>query len=557
MIKHIVLVIILGSLGLSLDTNFSLQTKYGDGNKVKGLRGEKVYSEYKFLENILDINVIFDNDIFVSTQLEYSSPPVFGESVKGLNNFVIDYMADQYSIKAGNLYTLYGRGLSLNMTQNQNIDFDNSLVGIEAVYNYNDISIFGLIGNSEFKYRSNPVNEIPNLQLNNKVFFIGSEIFTQNLGTVLISYLDQVSKMSEEDIVEYWSSTLFDAGEDLFIRYPDIEPQGDDNLETKDLNFGWNYHLFGVDFYIEKVWNTYTRILGDTEYGSKLYASLYFDIGGTGITYEYKNYDQKYFIPTLSGAPIVYREGNSTLASRNSHSINWGDEVGHQIELNRSIGSLNWLGNLSFSHKHDIEDKSSNFINTTLNVIGYDKSIENYTLYPFRQFFSELSGYVLDEKFYFKFGIDQLDKVKKDYGTLFLSTSAYTVPTMFTLNLGSGNSITSYIEYQEKETDLLSSELSSIVRDFYIQKYFSLTYNYSNFISLSLFYEDETHEDSINKVSESDYWRGYDLTAELNSTSQVSIFYGSQKGGLVCANGVCAEQPGFDNGVKITLRTIF
>ena len=229
----------------------------------------------------------------------------------------------------------------------------------------------------------------------------------------------------------------------------------------------------------------------------------------------------------------------------------------NEVELNRSIGSLNWLGNLSFSHKHDIEDESSNFINTTLNVIGYDKSIENYTLYPFRQFFSELSGYVLDEKFYFKFGIDQLDKVKKDYGTLFLSTSAYTVPTMFTLNLGSGNSITSYIEYQEKETDLLGSELSSIVRDFYIQKYFSLTYNYSNFISLSLFYEDETHEDSINKVSESDYWRGYDLTAELNSTSQVSIFYGSQKGGLVCANGVCAEQPGFDDGVKITLRTIF
>ena len=64
-------------------------------------------------------------------------------------------------------------------------------------------------------------------------------------------------------------------------------------------------------------------------------------------------------------------------------------------------------------------------------------------------------------------------------------------------------------------------------------------------------------EDSINKVSETDIWQGYDITAKLNSTSQFSVFYGSQKGGLVCANGVCAEQPGFDDGIKVTLRTIF
>jgi len=35
------------------------------------------------------------------------------------------------------------------------------------------------------------------------------------------------------------------------------------------------------------------------------------------------------------------------------------------------------------------------------------------------------------------------------------------------------------------------------------------------------------------------------------------LFYGSQKGGLVCANGICAEQPGFEDGFKVTLRSIF
>ena len=126
MIKCFISGFFLVSLVFSLDVNFSLETKYGDGNKVTSQDGTPVYSDYKFIENILDINSTFDNGIFISTQLEYSDPPVLGASVKGLNNFVIDYMGDNYSVKLGNLYSLYGRGLSLNMTQNQNIDYDHA-----------------------------------------------------------------------------------------------------------------------------------------------------------------------------------------------------------------------------------------------------------------------------------------------------------------------------------------------------------------------------------------------------------------------------------------------
>ena len=37
----------------------------------------------------------------------------------------------------------------------------------------------------------------------------------------------------------------------------------------------------------------------------------------------------------------------------------------------------------------------------------------------------------------------------------------------------------------------------------------------------------------------------------------VSFFIGSQKGGLVCANGTCVIQPDFKNGFKITSKLIF
>ena len=59
------------------------------------------------------------------------------------------------------------------------------------------------------------------------------------------------------------------------------------------------------------------------------------------------------------------------------------------------------------------------------------------------------------------------------------------------------------------------------------------------------------------KGSKSNKWTGADLSYKLNTETQVSLFYGSQKGGLVCANGICAEQPGFENGYKITFRSFF
>ena len=47
------------------------------------------------------------------------------------------------------------------------------------------------------------------------------------------------------------------------------------------------------------------------------------------------------------------------------------------------------------------------------------------------------------------------------------------------------------------------------------------------------------------------------LALNIDDLNQISLFYGSQKGGLVCANGSCVMQPDFDEGVKLTYRTSF
>ena len=558
MIKYFILWVCLLSLAFSIDVNFSLETKYGDGSKITGQASNNPdTTDYNFIENILDINTIFDNGVFLSTQLEYSNPPVFGASVKGFNNFVIDYMGDNYSIKLGNLYSLYGRGLSLNMTQNQNIDYDNSVTGIEFKYTLNDLNLFCLWGTSEFNYRSNPAFIETDFRLDNNIYFIGSEYYHDKIGMLQYSVLYEESKIGTDHINKYYSGNS-DIGKEISDRFPQGFPESvnSDTLKTIDHNLAWNYQFLGADFYIEKVWNTYTKVLGDTESGSKLYLSLYFDIAGTGITYEYKNYDQKYYIPTLAGAPIGFREGSSTLASRNNHAMNWGDEVGHQIELNRAIGNLKWLGNLSLAYKHEQDGYDEISFSQVLKM---DNESDIYHQYPFRQLYSEISGYTLNDKFYFKLGIDQFDEFKMK-GESNEGTSALTFPSMSTFNIGGGNSITSYIEYQKRDYSLRDEDLVLTRLDNYKARYISLTYNYVNFLSFSIFYDDERFEKKVFDIVWDEginIWRGYDITAKVNSTSQFSVFYGSQKGGLVCANGVCAEQPGFDDGIKVTLRSIF
>ena len=110
---------------------------------------------------------------------------------------------------------------------------------------------------------------------------------------------------------------------------------GQDTLYTYEHNFSGSINLFESDIYIENSQVSYNTANEKQLCGSKLYGSIYRDILGFGITYEYKNYSMEDYIPTLSNPPIVFREANSSLASRNSHVINWSDEIGHQLHYQK------------------------------------------------------------------------------------------------------------------------------------------------------------------------------------------------------------------------------
>jgi len=532
-----------GILFAQLEMNYSYEMKYGDGQQVLVTSPNNLFpkgEDYNYLENIMEINTTFPNGVYLFTQLEYSNPPVLGESIQGINKFYIDYYWDKLYFKVGDIYSLQGRGLSLNLMQDQNIDYDNSVRGLEYRYDvFDNFSLYSIIGQSEYKYRSDPAEREKDLLLDSKLNFSGFEYDHHLIGTISSSLLlndifsDDINNMTDYKLTEY--------------------------------DFTWSRQIKNIDLFIEYLLSETNG--AHTTNGEKLYTMFYTDIYDYGITYEFKNYLLNHNRQIISAnAPIVFRESNSPLISSNSHAINWHDEIGHQIEINKNFSTKFIIqSNLSFAHNHSKKNIS------LLDLFKMDEESAIYTRYPFRQFYLEASGWISRDNIYYKIGLDQFDDFKMK-GSNPESVSAFTIPSMFSIKLSGFNSATIYAEYQNRDEITRNQEYSINIMNNFVDHYFSFTYNYHKLLSLTYFYRDEVftgkwgairgggyqhNTDGSLSDGNLDKWRALEISYKYNTTTQISVLYGSQKGGLVCANGICAIQPGFEDGYKITFRSIF
>ena len=186
-----------------------------------------------------------------------------------------------------------------------------------------------------------------------------------------------------------------------------------------------------------------------------------------------------------------------------------------------------------------------------VDVLSMKDEDKMYDYYPFRQVYLELYGWALSERLYYKMGMDHFAEFLDDK-----NISAFTIPTHWVWKLSSENSLTIYLETQKKS-------VKRITPSEYANNYISLSYSYHGKWTVTGFYDQEINEficsddDDTCEDSKSNEWMGTDFLYNLNAETQVSLFYGSQKGGLICANGICAEQPGFEDGIKVTFRSLF
>jgi hypothetical protein len=539
----------LAILSSQVEMNFSYEMKYGDGQQVKDTASnDPDTSLYNYFENLLDVNTYIGDNIYIYSQVEHSDAPVFGNTQSGINTFFLEYQSDDLSMKIGSLYELFGRGMVYYTNYDQAIDYDNSIKGLSSNYQVNDeFSISTMIGKGDIHFRSNPSFRKTDRELNTSVTMISLLGEHQKIGYY------QLLGLRQKLIISSIYSGIFEGKTDLISELK-VRRENDSNIksiytdflfgnETKDtilinnLNLNWGSTIGPFDIYLDQAWIKYDKVFGGETEGSRFYSTIYSEWFGTGITYEYKNYFTPYLLKSVSNPPIVYRESNSVLASRNTHSINFGNEIGHQIDINRVVSDyITISGNFSLSKRHQLNNDPDISFRQFLIMEEID-SIYNYS--PFRQFYLEANGWTMSDRLYYKLAVDHYTEFVDGKNTF-----ALTFPTQWVWKQKNGNSITMYLEGQSKVVKRGSAGE-------YLNSYLSLSYSFGGKWIMTGFYD---REETKNKVN---YWPGIDMTYKVNSETQVSLFYGSQKGGLVCANGICAEQPGFENGMKITLRSLF
>ena len=493
----------------NIDYNVNYLMKFSDGDNIST----------DIFENYFDISLYYEDFYFYSL-LKYGKPliGINPNSLHEVNRInYLEYSGDDIEISLGNIYTLYGRGLSFHSYEDRNIDYDNGVEGIHLIYiSDKQFEIYGTLGEKDFSARSNPADLEANINIDNKLSSFGFLLYREYFDIYYSMHIyNQI--IDSTTIVEmssfgtylgdYLTNTLKISNEHTFAEY---------EMKNIEHNLGTNLYFDNVELSFEYSHVFYNKIHGERVEGYRGYFSTYFNIFDIGVLYEYKDYNTPYLYSVFSNPPTVFKEASSPLISRHLHTIDFNNELGHHIVINKTFSEqLNLNINYAFAYKHTLHEGASkpSIIDIFSNMLKFENLDEFSTILPYKQFYFELNGWSNNGKLYYKFGFDIYDEyintdspstVEED-SLNFLTPNkilnAYTIPTKFSYILKNGNSLSAYLEFQELKSELTGDITQSV--------YLNPSFNYQGKIIFSLFCDFEKTEYENNN------WVGLDLTYYL------------------------------------------
>ncbi len=367
-----------------IDFNAALTANYGDS-----------YDFYSYSENRLDLN-FFYNDLQGWVQYEYSNPPDVGFPINDIRKFRIEYTLDDLTIKFGDIYEFWGRGLLLNQFDDQITNYDNGTRGLFLGYSKGPLSLSHLNGNSS-------------------VWLFGSDLRKP--------YYNNSHNMSGNQIQYDWNSFSLGLTQ---IQSNEVHQKlfGDDayvNHKMKGVYGSWlatNIDIF-IE-YVDKISTEKTDFFQEVAHdslkkGHGIYGNLNLYLGSWGLSTEYKRYafDKSHSDFTaddygnrieLQMMPTLGKEQNSTLLGRVSHNYNFNDERGVQMELNGSL-----FNRFTVSAQYSHLSRNNNWKSLSQSD-WVDQPLESFlpssnpSALPYWENYEEISGFILDDNLYFKLG---------------------------------------------------------------------------------------------------------------------------------------------------------
>ncbi len=198
-----------------------------------------------------------------------------------------EYEMNNWNLRAGNFYSMFGRGLTLRTYEDRNLRTDNNILGGAVSYTGDALTVKTIAGKMRDKY----------IRRKDYIYGVDAEATPLDAVQIGVSFLYQdtpggdLSRMSAVRANWFW-----DWG-DLYGEV--VKPGWSDKLS----------HYWG-----------FTGIVGDFTFTS-----------------EYKSYDQMSFKNSYgmeyNAAPALTREHTFTMLNRHPHALNMDDEKGWQIEV--------------------------------------------------------------------------------------------------------------------------------------------------------------------------------------------------------------------------------
>lgn len=506
-----------------VNVSVSNHLRYGVGNEVVG----PVTTRRDYVENLTETKISF-REFLVGFRLLYDAPPEYGREFTGIKKRYVEFRKDNLYIRAGDSFSLYGRGLALNLFENRALAYDTGIDGIKMEY-HTEFVKFNLTGGN--------IAYVDFLDLARK------ESYKLRAGSV------EITPMREFSLGMNFVSGKYEP------------PMPNQPAQFNIPEYFGRVQIADIDLYAsyaEK--RTTLTVLGDTtgtHKGTGFYGSVSYTAESFGVSFEYKDYRFGIAEPfrerpnrnrarrmlAFQNPPIVHKEHSFTLLSRYPHVVDFNDEVGYQVDIfytlfERLTGGLNFAA----SSRHYIFDPlDSGPIAMNYGTRGRRWSFlpnmsSRYS--PFWEFYTDVQYYLHDGRNdYVLIGFNRRSDEIVDEVIVFPSTSPKIYATRTTaIPISFQYTILNYWVAKFTSERQWVHEGQNSVEPRYYNQLFSVTLSRSPIWAVALRYEFTTDRGTVDGRKD---WTAIDLNYRLSSRHNITFTVGGDRGGQVCANGIC------------------
>jgi hypothetical protein len=544
------------TLAQGLSWNAGLLTQIGNGQQSG--------NEYNYLENYINTSLEYGH-LYLDLSFEYSDPPEYGFSARSFDRFFLSYIGDMRTLEIGDISAVFGRGLALNLDENQAIDFDNEIKGLRftsALFELNELDFIAGM-NKDYRFYS-PSSELREPDGQAAYELAGLEVtLNSSQGRWSASPYFIASRM-ESDYV--WRTISPQSG----AVNTDTVMQAMHTLQT-----GWGQSYYGDS------WDIYTEysvtrkaldypILAQTllqsdqgillQNSDKQYTldaqALNLQINWfpewfTSL-FEYKRYlngqessAAKRDPLRLATKPLPWQMGPTgikehdiSLLGNVTHPVDYGDELGWTLELRKDI-SERWVMILNAAQTSQAGDDP-----------GFWPT-QDLSRNPWQEYFAEFE-YAGDAIFQ-RMLLAYTRNVLSGQSAAEIMDHITVVPAYLSWHPNAELVLSTVIEFQHSRVSGELYEGGALEGHDFNSTHNILSADYRHNYSASLIW-DTSNDPGLNEGStDTQHWLSAEISAKPLDGLWIRTSYGKEKGGVRCTGGVCRVLNPFE-GFRMTLE---